>query len=203
MCLWCFECSAGCCKRCKVHHLLRSSSKPVWMCLLWTQRKIFWRTFVIRMFWGIIDFHGRKNNTALFPTFFRISSFVFITNTFIQSVRPYKKSCCKSLEWAVIKDSLLNCTFTSLCVRVCVCVCVCVCVWVCLRERVCVWVCVRAWVRACVRVCVCVCVRACVCVCVWVCLCVCMCVCVCACACVCASVCVCVCVCVCACACVC
>ncbi len=44
---------------------------------------------VIRLFWGTIDFHSRKkilwSRTALFPTFFRISSFVFSrTNTFIQ-----------------------------------------------------------------------------------------------------------------------
>ncbi len=73
-----------------------SSSKPVWISLFWwTQRKIFWRKFVTRLFWGTIDFHSRKTNTmegsqwcprtALFPTFFRISSFVFIrTKTFIQ-----------------------------------------------------------------------------------------------------------------------
>ncbi len=61
------------------------------MCLFcWTQRKIFWRKFVTRLFWGTIDFHSRRNKilwprTALFPTFFRISSFVFgRTNTFIQ-----------------------------------------------------------------------------------------------------------------------
>ncbi len=72
-------------------------SNPVWMSLFcWTQRKIFWRKFVIRLFWGTIDFHSRKKNkkhygsqwcprTALFPTFFRISSFVFSrTKTFIQ-----------------------------------------------------------------------------------------------------------------------
>ncbi len=28
----------------------------------WTQRKIFWRKFVTRLFWGTIDFHGRKQN---------------------------------------------------------------------------------------------------------------------------------------------
>ncbi len=48
--------------------------------------RFFWRKFVIRLFWGTIDFHSRKKNyygsqwcprTALFPTFFRISSFVF------------------------------------------------------------------------------------------------------------------------------
>ncbi len=72
-----------------------SSSKPVWISLFcWTQRKIFWRKFVTRLFWGTIDFHSRKNKyygsqwcprTALFPTFFRISSFVFSrTKTFIQ-----------------------------------------------------------------------------------------------------------------------
>ncbi len=65
------------------------------MCLFcWTQRKIFWRKFVIRLFWGTIDFTSRKNKycgsqwcprTSLFPSFFRISSFVFSrTNTFMQ-----------------------------------------------------------------------------------------------------------------------
>ncbi len=59
-----------------------------------TERKIFWRKFVTRLFWGTIDFHSRKRKyygsqwcprTALFPTFFRISSFVFSrTKTFIQ-----------------------------------------------------------------------------------------------------------------------
>ncbi len=70
-----------------------SSSKPVWMCLFCrTQRKIFWRKFVTRLFWGTIDFYDKKYygsqwcpRTALFPTFFRISSFVFSrTKTFIQ-----------------------------------------------------------------------------------------------------------------------
>ncbi len=28
-----------------------------------TQRKIFWRKFVTRLFWGTIDFHSRKKNT--------------------------------------------------------------------------------------------------------------------------------------------
>ncbi len=59
-----------------------------------TQRKIFWREFVTRLFWGTIDFHSRKKKyygcqwcprTALFPTFLRISSFVFSrTKAFIQ-----------------------------------------------------------------------------------------------------------------------
>ncbi len=50
--------------------------------------------FVTRLFWGTIDFHSRKKKyygsqwcprTALFPSFFRISSFVFSrTKTFIQ-----------------------------------------------------------------------------------------------------------------------
>ncbi len=31
--------------------------------LCWTQRKIFWRKFVIRLFWGTIDLHSRKRNT--------------------------------------------------------------------------------------------------------------------------------------------
>ncbi len=71
-----------------------SSSKPVWMSLFWTQRKIFWRKFVTRMFWGTIDFHSRKTyygsqwcpRTALFVTFFRISYFVFSwTKNFIQT----------------------------------------------------------------------------------------------------------------------
>ncbi len=46
--------------------------------------KDIWRKFVIRLFWDTIDFHSRRKNTALFPSFFRISSFVFRTNTFIQ-----------------------------------------------------------------------------------------------------------------------
>ncbi len=29
----------------------------------WTQRKIFWRKFVTRLFWGTVDFHSRKKNT--------------------------------------------------------------------------------------------------------------------------------------------
>ncbi len=38
--------------------------KPVWMSLFcWTQRKIFWRKFVTRLFWGTIDFHSREKNT--------------------------------------------------------------------------------------------------------------------------------------------
>ncbi len=64
-----------------------SISKPVWMSLFCrTQRKIFWRKFVTRLFWGTIDFHSRKKkNTAALSTFFRIPSFVFSrTNTFIQ-----------------------------------------------------------------------------------------------------------------------
>ncbi len=28
-----------------------------------TQREIFWRKFVTRLFWGTIDFHSRKKNT--------------------------------------------------------------------------------------------------------------------------------------------
>ncbi len=70
------------------HHLhLLSSFKSVWVSLFCrTQGKIFWRKFVTRLFWGTIDFHSRKKKyywsqwcprTALFPTFFRISSFVF------------------------------------------------------------------------------------------------------------------------------
>ncbi len=40
-----------------------SSSKPVWIYLFCrTQRKIFWRKFVTRLFWGTIDFHSRKTN---------------------------------------------------------------------------------------------------------------------------------------------
>ncbi len=42
-----------------------SSSKPVWISLFCrTQRNIFWRKFVTRLFWGTIDFHSReKKNT--------------------------------------------------------------------------------------------------------------------------------------------
>ncbi len=42
-------------------YLPSSSSKPVSISLFcWTQRKIFWRKFVTRLFWGTIDFHSRK-----------------------------------------------------------------------------------------------------------------------------------------------
>ncbi len=44
-----------------------SRSKPVWMCLFWTQRKIFWRKFVIRLFWDTIDFHSRRKILLCFP----------------------------------------------------------------------------------------------------------------------------------------
>ncbi len=47
-----------------VTYLASSNSKPVWISLLcWTQRKIFWRKFVSRLFWDTIDFHSRKKNT--------------------------------------------------------------------------------------------------------------------------------------------
>ncbi len=55
---------------------------------------LFVTRFVTRLFWGTIDVHSRKKKyygsqwcprTALFPTFFRISSFVFSrTKKFIQ-----------------------------------------------------------------------------------------------------------------------
>ncbi len=64
------------------------------LCSAGHKRRYFWRLFVTRLFWGTIDFHSRKPKyygsqwcprTALFPSFFRISSFVFSrTNTFIQ-----------------------------------------------------------------------------------------------------------------------
>ncbi len=44
-----------------------SRSKPVWMCLFWTQRKIFWRKFVIRLFWDTIDFNSRRKILLCFP----------------------------------------------------------------------------------------------------------------------------------------
>ncbi len=78
-----------------------SSSKPVWMYLFWTQRKIFWSKFETKLFWGTIDFSivGKQYcgsqwcpRTALFPTFFRISSFVFRTKTFIR-VWNYLRVC--------------------------------------------------------------------------------------------------------------
>ncbi len=60
----------------------------------WAQRKIFWRKFVSRQFWGTVDYHsiffphyGSQwcPKTACLQTFFKISSFVFIrTKTFIQ-----------------------------------------------------------------------------------------------------------------------
>ncbi len=37
------------------------------MCLFWTQRKIFWMKFVIRLFWGTIDFHSRRKILLCFP----------------------------------------------------------------------------------------------------------------------------------------
>ncbi len=38
--------------------------KPVWISLFcWTQRRIFWKKFVTRLFWDTIDFHSRKKNT--------------------------------------------------------------------------------------------------------------------------------------------
>ncbi len=41
-----------------------SSSKPVWISMFCrTQRKIFGRQFVTRLFWGTIDFHSRNKNT--------------------------------------------------------------------------------------------------------------------------------------------
>ncbi len=39
------------------------SSKPVWMSLFWTQRKLFWRMWKTEQFWGTIDFHYKKKNT--------------------------------------------------------------------------------------------------------------------------------------------
>ncbi len=76
------------------------------MCLFWTQRKIFWRKFVIRLFWGTIDFNSRRKNTALFPSFFRISSFVFRTNTFIQVWIYLRMS-----EWWQDFNFWVNCPF--------------------------------------------------------------------------------------------
>ncbi len=62
--------------------------------LLNTERKIFWRKFVTRLFWDTIDFNIRKKKLlwkSMVPqicsvsTFIRISCFVFSrTNTFIQ-----------------------------------------------------------------------------------------------------------------------
>ncbi len=37
------------------------------MCLFWTQRKIFWRKFVIRLFWGTIDFNSRRKILLCVP----------------------------------------------------------------------------------------------------------------------------------------
>ncbi len=61
--------------------------------VLLNTRQIFWRKFVTRLFWGTIDFHRGKKilwksmvpQNCSFPTFFKISSFVFSrTKTFIQ-----------------------------------------------------------------------------------------------------------------------
>ncbi len=54
----------------------------------WTQRKIFWRMRETEQFWIIVFFFYYRSQwcpkTAWLHTFFRISSFVFRTNTFIQ-----------------------------------------------------------------------------------------------------------------------
>ncbi len=43
-----------------------SSSKLLWISLFCrTQRKIFWRKFVTRLFWGTIDFHSRKKKNTM------------------------------------------------------------------------------------------------------------------------------------------
>ncbi len=71
----------------------RSSSKPVWISLFFrTQRKIFWRECVSvsgapLTSMVFFSYYGSQwcPRTALFPTFFRTSSFVFSrTKTFIQ-----------------------------------------------------------------------------------------------------------------------
>ncbi len=53
------------------------------MCLFWTQRKIFWRMRETAVFFS---YYWSKwcPKTAWLQTFFKISSFVFRTNTFIQ-----------------------------------------------------------------------------------------------------------------------
>ncbi len=125
-----------------------------------TQRKIFWRKFVTRLFRGTIDFHSREKKyygsqwcprTALFPRFFRISSFVFSrTKTFIQVWNYLRVS-----KWwqnfhfwvnypfkGIVHPKMTICVFgllpcVSLCVCVCVSLCVCVCVCVCVGVCVC------------------------------------------------------------------
>ncbi len=54
------------------------------MCLFWTQRKIFWRMRETEQYF--VSYYGSQwcPKTAWLQTFFRISSFVFRTNTFIQ-----------------------------------------------------------------------------------------------------------------------
>ncbi len=75
------------------------------MCLFWTQRKIFWRKCVIRLFWGTIDFNSRTK-ILLFLSFFRISSFVFRTNTFIQVW-----NCLRVSKWWLKFHFWVHCLF--------------------------------------------------------------------------------------------
>ncbi len=71
----------------------------------------FWRKFLIRLFWGTIDFHSKKRKycgsqwcpkTARCPTFFRISSFMFSrTNTFIQVWKYLRMSKWQNFHFGV------------------------------------------------------------------------------------------------------
>ncbi len=110
-----------------------SSSKPLLISLYCrSQRKIFWRKFVTKLFWGTIDFHRKKYiyygrqwcpRNALFPIFFKISSFVFSrTKTFIQVLNHLRGSklwqnfhvwvnypfkWLWTLEWLLVPDGLV------------------------------------------------------------------------------------------------
>ncbi len=88
---WCFQISTSLgkmalctfksvldCSNCRIQEIFHpklkivssitpSHSKPVWMCLFWTQRKMFWRKLVIRLFWDTIDFHSRRTILLCFP----------------------------------------------------------------------------------------------------------------------------------------
>ncbi len=82
------------------------------MCLFWTQRKIFWRKFVIRLFWGTIDLHSRRKNTMqvngapellCFPLSSEYLPFVFTFLLFIQ----------RSLLYSIIRYFYESVMFTS------------------------------------------------------------------------------------------
>ncbi len=108
------------------------------MCLFCrTQRKIFWRKFVIRLFWGTIDFHSRNKKyygsqwcprTALFPTFFRISSFVFTAEwmvhehhgvCFLSQSTVSVYLCCPALNWKAARRLCICATMSWSSLKTC------------------------------------------------------------------------------------